>query len=72
MTVATLLGAFIGYGADRVFGTKPWGLAIGVILGGAGGMLNVYWAAMEMTKEMEKEDKKCKDQDNSNGPDEIK
>lgn len=57
MTVATLLGAVMGYGADQIFGTKPWGLAIGVVLGGAGGMLNVYRVAMQMTKELEEKEK---------------
>lgn len=56
MTVATGLGAVIGYSIDYYFGTKPWGIAVGVVLGGAAGMLNVYWAAQAMTKEIEKND----------------
>jgi F0F1-type ATP synthase assembly protein I len=56
MTVATGLGAIMGYGIDYYFGTKPWGIAVGVVLGGAAGMLNVYWAAQAMTKEIEKSD----------------
>jgi F0F1-type ATP synthase assembly protein I len=56
MTVATGLGAVIGYSIDYYFGTKPWGIAVGVVLGGAAGMLNVYWAAQAMTKEIEKSD----------------
>lgn len=56
MTVATGLGAVMGYGVDYYFGTKPWGIAVGVVLGGAAGMLNVYWAAQAMTKEIEKSD----------------
>ena len=46
LTVATLIGALMGYGIDNLLGTKPWGLAAGVILGGAAGSLNVYRAAM--------------------------
>ncbi len=51
MTVATFLGAVMGYAVDHYFDTGPWGLAVGVILGGAAGVLNVYRAAMEMERE---------------------
>lgn len=76
MTVATLLGAGIGYGADQFFGTKPWGIVAGVILGGAAGMLNVYRAAQAMTEDLAsaeeristKDDKK-EDQDQNNKSD---
>ncbi len=53
MTVATFLGAVMGYAVDHYFGTGPWGLAVGVIFGGAAGVLNVYRAAMEMAREEE-------------------
>ena len=33
MTVATFLGGLIGYGFDRLAGTKPWGLVAGLIMG---------------------------------------
>jgi F0F1-type ATP synthase assembly protein I len=46
LTVATFFGALLGYGLDRLLGIRPWGLAVGVILGGAAGCLNVYRAAM--------------------------
>ena len=46
LTVATLMGALMGYGFDKFFDTRPWGLAVGVIFGGAAGCLNVYRAAM--------------------------
>ena len=46
LTVATLIGALMGDGIDNLLGTRPWGLAAGVILGGAAGSLNVYRAAM--------------------------
>lgn len=66
MTVATLIGALMGYAVDYYFETKPWGVAIGVLLGGAAGMLNVYRAAQEITApENEKNDKNPKDKDNS-------
>ena len=75
MTVATLLGAGMGYGADHFFGTKPWGIVAGVVFGGAAGMLNVYRAAQAMTEEQvstkdnEKEDR---DQNNSSSKDQDK
>lgn len=50
LTVATFIGAILGYGVDRFFGVRPWGLAVGVILGGAAGSLNVYLAAMSLTE----------------------
>ena len=53
LTVATFIGAILGYGVDRFFGVRPWGLAVGVILGGAAGSLNVYRAAMSLTIEGE-------------------
>ncbi len=49
MAVATALGALMGYSADYFFGTRPWFLALGVLLGGAAGMLNVYRAAQQIT-----------------------
>lgn len=61
MTVATGLGAIMGYGIDYYFATKPWGIAVGVVLGGAAGMLNVYWAAHAMTEEIEKNDQEKND-----------
>ena len=51
LTVATLIGALMGHGIDRFFDIRPWGLAVGVIIGGAAGCLNVYRTAMLMTIE---------------------
>ncbi len=67
MTVATLLGAGMGHGIDHYFGTKPWGIVVGVVLGGAAGMLNVYRAAQAMTEELNSaEEKNKQDQDQNN------
>ncbi len=65
MTVATLLGAGMGYGVDHFFATKPWGIVAGVIFGGAAGMLNVFRVAQVMTKELEEE----RDQNNTSSKD---
>ena len=51
LTVATFIGAMLGYGVDRFFDVRPWGLAVGVVLGGAAGSLNIYRAAMLLTIE---------------------
>ena len=39
---ALLVAVAIGYGLDRLFGTKPIFIAIFVLLGGAAGVLNVW------------------------------
>jgi ATP synthase protein I len=46
LTVATVIGGLMGHGLDQFFGSRPWGLAVGVIVGGAAGCLNVYRVAM--------------------------
>ncbi|MBC8287396.1 MAG: AtpZ/AtpI family protein [Nitrospinae bacterium] len=56
LTVATFIGAMLGYGVDQFFGIRPWGLAVGVVLGGAAGSLNVYRAAMLLSAEEFNED----------------
>jgi ATP synthase protein I len=39
---ALVVAVAIGYGLDRVFGTKPLFIAVFVLLGGAAGVLNVW------------------------------
>ena len=56
LTVATLIGALLGYGVDHFLNTRPWGLATGVIFGGAAGSLNVYRAAMSLSNEEDLDD----------------
>ncbi|CAI2718061.1 AtpZ/AtpI family protein [Nitrospina watsonii] len=51
MTVATLIGALMGYALDYYLGTDPWFLALGVLFGGAAGCLNVYRAGMAMEQD---------------------
>jgi ATP synthase protein I len=46
-TAATLVGAALGYGADRFLGTAPWGLLVGLFLGFTAGVRNVIRAARE-------------------------
>jgi F0F1-type ATP synthase assembly protein I len=42
LTVPLLVGLFGGQWLDRRFGTAPWLLLTGALLGGAAGMLNLY------------------------------
>lgn len=46
-SAAVLVGAFLGYMADKYIGTAPWGLLLGLILGLGAGVLNVVRAAKE-------------------------
>jgi ATP synthase protein I len=51
LTVATIIGGLLGYALDSFFGTKPWGMVIGILLGSAAGCLAVYRVAMTLTIE---------------------
>ena len=56
LTVATLVGALMGYALDSFFNARPWFLVLGLILGGAAGCLNVYRAAQNMIIEDDSDD----------------
>ena len=51
LTVATIIGGLLGYALDSFFGTKPWGMVVGILLGSAAGCLAVYRVAMTLTIE---------------------
>ena len=51
LTVATSIGGLLGYALDNFFGTKPWGLVVGILLGSAAGCLAVYRVATTLTVE---------------------
>lgn len=55
LVVATLIGALMGYAVDHYLGTKPWGILVGLILGGAAGCLTVYRTAMTLQFNEEEE-----------------
>lgn len=50
--VAAIAGfTLAGYGWDRYFGTKPWGVLVGALLGLVGGMYNVIRQSLIAVKE---------------------
>ncbi|WP_409433410.1 AtpZ/AtpI family protein [Litorimonas sp. RW-G-Af-16] len=46
-SAAILVGVALGYFADKLLGSSPWGLLLGLIFGFAAGVLNVTRAAKE-------------------------
>ena len=59
--------AFIGYWVDRRFGTEPWGILGGVILGLVGGLYNLVRESLQAVREAKVEDQLASDEDK--GPD---
>jgi ATP synthase protein I len=51
---AIVVGAALGWGVDRLFGTMPWGMIILLLLGFAAGVLNVIRATAELNAEAAK------------------
>ena len=45
---AIVVGAALGWGVDRIFGTMPWGMIVLLLLGFAAGVLNVIRATAEL------------------------
>jgi ATP synthase protein I len=48
LVAALCVGLAIGWGLDRVLGTRPWGLIVFFFIGAAAGMLNVFRAAKDI------------------------
>jgi ATP synthase protein I len=46
----------IGYWADRHYGTGPWGLIAGVILGLVGGLYNLVKQSLRAVREAQEDD----------------
>jgi F0F1-type ATP synthase assembly protein I len=49
--------ALVGYWIDRHYGTNPWGLVVGVVLGMVGGLYNFVREALQATREAQREDR---------------
>ena len=58
MELAAAVGglAFAGYWVDRHYGSQPWGLLIGLVLGIVGGLYNLVREALQATREAQQED----------------
>jgi ATP synthase protein I len=48
LVAALCVGLALGWGLDRVLGTRPWGLIVFFFIGAAAGMLNVFRAAKDI------------------------
>lgn len=48
--------ALVGYWTDRHFGSAPWGLLIGLVLGLVGGLYNLVKEALAASREARSED----------------
>jgi len=48
LVVAVLVGSALGYGLDRLFGTAPWIMVVGIGFGFATGIRNTFRTAGKM------------------------
>lgn len=48
--------ALVGYWVDRSFGTSPWGLLAGVLIGVVGGLYNLVRESLQAVREAQRED----------------
>jgi ATP synthase protein I len=53
LVVGVAVGGFIGFTLDRWLGATPWLLVVGLMLGFAGGLMNVVRTARQMQAEAE-------------------
>ena len=55
LVVATMIGMLMGFAVDDFFDTRPWGIVVGLIFGGAAGCLTAYRTAINLQFHEEKE-----------------
>ncbi len=48
LVVSVMVGLGLGYGIDVIFGSKPWGLLIGLCFGFAAGIMAVIKTSAKM------------------------
>ena len=51
----------VGYWIDRRFGTTPWGMLVGVVIGLVGGLYNLVRESLEAVREGKAEDQLASD-----------
>ena len=56
LLVGTLLGAGLGWLADRGFGTRPWGLVVMTVLGFAAGVSAMIRSVRSLQRELDRRD----------------
>jgi len=54
--------ALVGYWIDRRFGTQPWGILGGVVIGLVGGLYNLVRESLEAVREAKIEDQLASDE----------
>ena len=59
--------ALIGYWVDGRFGTRPWGLLIGVVIGIVGGLYNLIKESFDAAREAKIEDDSAQRDGSSKG-----
>jgi F0F1-type ATP synthase assembly protein I len=57
--------ALLGYWLDSRFGTQPWGLVAGVVVGMVGGLYNLVKQSLQAAREAGVEDEAARRQNDS-------
>ena len=55
LVAAILVGGLVGYGLDKLFGTKPWLFLVFFFLGFAAGIVNVVRAFQSMQADIQRQ-----------------
>ena len=53
LVVATIIGLVGGYYADRLLGTAPWLLLVGLVLGIAAGFVNLFRSVTRADRDLD-------------------
>ncbi|MEP3654017.1 MAG: AtpZ/AtpI family protein [Litorimonas sp.] len=51
LVVSVIVGLGLGYGVDTIFGSKPWGILIGLCFGFAAGIMAVLRTSAKMDEQ---------------------
>ena len=66
---ATAALALVGYWVDDKFGTSPWGILIGVVIGIVGGLYNLVKESLAAVNEAREDDAKNESKERSTNGD---